>query len=351
MRTAPSIAAINTSAAIVCGLLDCARANPAPALAATAPSQRECTLAIDSRTHRAHRDAGRFHARCRATPVVDHAKRPGAETVIDGRRFLYFAGTGYLGLQGHPALVEAARDAATRYGIHTATTRTTFGTSPPVAEVERRAARLLGMRRRAVSGQRLCRQFRDLRGPISPDVDLAFIDETAHDCLRESTRWLDHLARPPIVFRHRDPQHLAELLSAHVQPSQRPLLMSDGLFPISGRLAPLADYLAIAANYAGAMLLVDDAHGIAAIGPQGRGCLELAGVDSPRINRGHRSNGRWPGGVSFDHAQQGRRRPRRIDRRLRRLSRSRAALERLVSRRQFAGCASCRGHGQGVGDH
>ena len=58
---------------------------------------------------------------------------PAAETVISGRRYLYFAGTGYLGLQGHPALIEAAREGAAKYGIHTATTRTTFGTSPPVA--------------------------------------------------------------------------------------------------------------------------------------------------------------------------------------------------------------------------
>jgi len=42
-------------------------------------------------------------------PVIESP--PGAETVIDGRRYLYFAGTGYLGLQGHPEVIRAACEA------------------------------------------------------------------------------------------------------------------------------------------------------------------------------------------------------------------------------------------------
>ena len=210
---------------------------------------------------------------------------PGAQTVIDGRRYLYFAGTGYLGLQGHPALAEAACEAMRRYGIHPATTRTTFGTSPPVAEVERRASRFLGAEDALYLVSGYAGNFA-LAAALSPAVELAFIDETAHDCLREATRWLDGLRRPPITFRHRDAGHLAELMQEHVGPAERPLVMTDGLFPISGRLAPLGDYLAIAGRHDGAMLLVDDAHGIAVLGPRGRGTLELAGVPSERINRG-----------------------------------------------------------------
>ena len=41
---------------------------------------------------------------------------PGPETVIDGRRYLYFGGTGYLGLQGHPDVIRAACEAAEQYG-------------------------------------------------------------------------------------------------------------------------------------------------------------------------------------------------------------------------------------------
>ena len=44
---------------------------------------------------------------------------PGAETVIDGRSYLYFVGTGYLGLQGHPEVIKAAGEAARQYGTTT----------------------------------------------------------------------------------------------------------------------------------------------------------------------------------------------------------------------------------------
>ena len=89
-------------------------------------------------------------------PIWTMESPPGAETTLNGRPYLYFAGTGYLGLQGHPALAAAARDAIDRYGIHTATSRGGFGTSPPVREVEQRAARFLGSRGRDLPGQRLC---------------------------------------------------------------------------------------------------------------------------------------------------------------------------------------------------
>ncbi len=54
---------------------------------------------------------------------------PGASTVIDGRRRLYFAGTGYLGLQGHPEVIRAACEATRQLGIGSATTsrRATLG--------------------------------------------------------------------------------------------------------------------------------------------------------------------------------------------------------------------------------
>ncbi len=209
---------------------------------------------------------------------------PGAETILNGRSYLYFAGTGYLGLQGHPAVITAAQAAVERFGVHSATTRSGFGTSPPVVEVERRAARLLGADDAIYLASGYAGNFA-LAAAISNAVDLVLIDELAHDCLREATRWLDHLKRPPLEFRHRDVGHVEQLLLANVEPGHRPLVLTDGLFPVSGRFAPLADYLSVLGHHAGAMLHVDDAHAVGAVGQQGRGSLELAGVPASRINR------------------------------------------------------------------
>ncbi len=208
---------------------------------------------------------------------------PGAETVLNGRRYLYFAGTSYLGLQGHSALISAAQMAAERYGVHTATTRTGYGTCPPVREVEHRAAGFLGSEAALylVSGYAV--NFA-IAAALSSLVDLVLIDEFAHDCLREATRWLDPLKQPPLTFRHRDVVHLAELLHAHTRAGWRPLVLTDGVFPVSGQMAPLTEYLSALSNFDGAMLLVDDAHGLATVGETGRGSLEVAGVATEQIN-------------------------------------------------------------------
>src|SRR5258708_5553601 len=77
-------------------------------------------------------------------PPLVMQSAPGPQTVIDGKTYLYFAGTGYLGLQSDPRLAEAACDAMRRYGMGTATTRAGFGNNPPTLGVERAAAEFFG---------------------------------------------------------------------------------------------------------------------------------------------------------------------------------------------------------------
>lgn len=209
---------------------------------------------------------------------------PGAETVLDGHSYLYFAGTGYLGLQGCPALLQAAADAVLAYGVHSATSRAGFGNSPPVVEVERRGAALLSSEAGCYLVSGYAGNF-TVCAAVGRFVDIALIDESAHDSLREAARWLEPLERPPLVFRHRDAGHLAELVGAHLRPGGRAIVMTDGVFAANGRIAPVGDYLSILERYGGSMLLVDDAHALAVLGEHGRGSLELAGVEPAKINR------------------------------------------------------------------
>ena len=65
---------------------------------------------------------------------------PNARAIINGRKVDYFCGTGYLTFQHHPEIIQAASEAAQRYGMGTATSRAGFGMSPVLLEVEKRAA-------------------------------------------------------------------------------------------------------------------------------------------------------------------------------------------------------------------
>ncbi len=59
-----------------------------------------------------------------------HEGIAGAETVIDGRRFVNFASYNYIGLNGHPDIVSAARAAIDRYGTSVSASRPVSGERP-----------------------------------------------------------------------------------------------------------------------------------------------------------------------------------------------------------------------------
>jgi len=199
---------------------------------------------------------------------------PGAETVIDGRRYLYFAGTGYLGLQGHEEVIRAACEATRRYGLASATTRAGFGNTPPVLDVERQAARLFGTDDSFyfVSGY-VGNQVLVL--VLNGSFDAVLVDEHSHYCVFEAARIS---GRPTVPFRHRDPEDLRARLRRELKPRERPLVLSDGVFAGLGDVAPLAEYRKVLGEYPGAILLIDDAHAIGVLGENGRGTFEHAGL-------------------------------------------------------------------------
>jgi 8-amino-7-oxononanoate synthase len=199
---------------------------------------------------------------------------PGAHTVIDGRRYLYFAGTSYFALHGHPDVIEAGIAALRKYGVHSATSRAGFGTIAPVLEVERRAADYFG-RDAAFYFPSGYSANHVLIQALAQKVDAVFVDETAHFSVTEVARVP---GLPCHTFRARDPEHLAAQLRQHLKPAARPLVMGDAIVPPVGALAPVKDYLSAIAPFAPAVLLLDDAHGFGVLGEHGRGTFEHFGL-------------------------------------------------------------------------
>jgi 7-keto-8-aminopelargonate synthetase-like enzyme len=179
-------------------------------------------------------------------------------------------------------VLQSAADALLAYGLQTATSRLGFGNSPPVLEVERRAREFLSHEDACYLVSGYAANFA-LCAAAGDRVDLALVDESAHDSLREAARGLN-LRQAPILFRHRDADHLAELLHARLRAGWRAMVMTDGIFSVSGRMAPLANYLSVLDRYTDSILLVDDAHGLAVVGENGQGSLEFAGVQAEWIN-------------------------------------------------------------------
>ena len=62
--------------------------------------------------------------------------RTGTNVVLNGKSYLYFAGTSYFQLHSHPDVIKAANEATLQYGIGSATTRALTGTTPLLEKIE-----------------------------------------------------------------------------------------------------------------------------------------------------------------------------------------------------------------------
>lgn len=205
-------------------------------------------------------------------PVMESA--PGPETIVDGRRYLYFAGTGYLGLQGHPAVIAAAAEASRRYGIGSATTRAWFGSTPPLVELESLAARFFSAEEAVVLPSGYLGNLAMIQ-VLRDSFEVVFLDELAHASLEDAARVT---GKPVVRFASRDLAALEKSLAEHLPSRGRPLLATDGVFSVLGVIPPLDAYLKLLSKYPRSGLLVDDAHGVGVLGAHGRGTLEELGV-------------------------------------------------------------------------
>lgn len=202
---------------------------------------------------------------------------PGARTLINDRWRDYFAGCGYLGLQSHPELLQAAVETIQQYGLGTATSRGGFGEHQVYRQVEQAATRFFESERAMhfVSGY-LGNSI--LVQGLREDYEHIFVDEVSHFSVWDGARTA---AAPLTPFRHGDAEDLAACCRAKLKPGERPLVISDGVFPISGEVAPVPDYVQALEPFDGAILCLDDAHATGVIGEKGQGTLEYYGLQGP----------------------------------------------------------------------
>ncbi|NIA15029.1 MAG: aminotransferase class I/II-fold pyridoxal phosphate-dependent enzyme [Nitrospiraceae bacterium] len=203
---------------------------------------------------------------------------PGAETVINGKRYLYFCGVSYHGLHGHPDIIRTASEALAKYGMNPATTRAGFGNNPPTLELERRAAEFFGEEKALYFISGYLAPMMLVRG-LAPRFDVVFVDEFSHYCVRDAAQLS---GKPTVGFRHRDAEDLARKMADNLRSGQRPLVLSDAVFPTFGPIPPVPAYLELAESRDGIVVL-DDAHGVGVLGANGRGVCEHLGLASDRL--------------------------------------------------------------------
>lgn len=204
---------------------------------------------------------------------------PGARTIIDGKEVDYFCGCGYYGLQGHPELITAACEAVKKYGIGSATSRSGYGDNPVLLEVEAKASKFFGTESALYYVSGYLGNSILLQG-LEDHYEIIFVDKESHYSVMDGAALVD---KPLVLFSHLDPHDLRGKIKKHLKRSQRPLLICDGIFPVSGEISPVLDYLEVLREFDGSIICVDDAHAIGVIGEKGRGSFEFFGLEDERL--------------------------------------------------------------------
>ena len=188
---------------------------------------------------------------------------------IDGREYVLFSSSNYLGLAEHPAVTEAAADALNRFGAGSGGSRLTTGTTNLHTQVERDFARFLGYEDAVFFSAGFMANAGVLQALAGPGT-LIVSDERNHASIIDGCRLAKAQGATVRVSRHRDPAHVDELLRGH---SGEAIVVTDGLFSMDGTLAPVPELIAVC-RARGAALMVDDAHGTGTLGARGRGITE-----------------------------------------------------------------------------
>ncbi len=186
---------------------------------------------------------------------------------------LVLSSNDYLGMAGNPAVVEAGRQALADYGAGTASVRFICGLFQPHLDLERDLADFLGTEA-AITYVSCWTANHAVLDALCDEKTHVFSDELNHASIIDAMR----LARPggKSIYPHSDMAALEAAL-IEVGDVKRKLVVTDGVFSMEGDLAPLPDLVDLCERY-GAVLIVNDSHGLGVMGDTGRGTAEHFGL-------------------------------------------------------------------------
>lgn len=198
----------------------------------------------------------------------------GATANLEGHgEVIVLCSNNYLGLANHPEVIEAGHEGLRQYGAGTASVRFICGTLVCHRELEETIARFVGTQ--AALSYVACWNANAAVFPTLAGPDDAIIsDELNHASIIDSIR-LVNKATERAVYKHNDLADLEAKLQATRHKACR-WVVTDGVFSMEGDLCPLPEIVSLCKKYE-ALLVVDDSHGIGALGETGRGTPEHFG--------------------------------------------------------------------------
>ena len=194
------------------------------------------------------------------------------------REYLRMNSNSYLSLATHPALIEAADEATRRFGVGPGAVRFIDGTFLHHIALEERIARFLAKPAARIFNSAYAANC-GFALTVANRKTYWIGDQLNHNSIIRAMRIANVPGVSRAIYGHNDMDALERRLEAVPPEMERVVIISDGVFSMRGDTAPLDRIQEIANRHHGrfadgVITVVDDSHGIGALGKTGRGTAE-----------------------------------------------------------------------------
>ena len=194
--------------------------------------------------------------------------------IIRGKETILLGTYNYMGMTFDPDVIAAGKKALDEYGSGTTGSRVLNGTYQGHKECEEALKEFYGTRYAMVFSTGYQANL-GLMSTIAGKEDYIILDADSHASIYDGCA----LGSAQIVrFRHNNVEDLDKRLGRLPAEGGR-LVVLEGVYSMLGDIAPLKEMVAVSKKH-GAMVVVDEAHGMGFFGEHGRGVFEEAGVEA-----------------------------------------------------------------------
>ncbi len=213
----------------------------------------------------------------RVSEQTEDASTP--KIVLNEIIYDYFCGCGYHDFQDNPELRQAVSESLRNIPFKQGPATYGYGKNPIYEKFVQIATKFFNTEYVLTFPSGYMGSAILLRA-LKNKYDIIFVDEDSHYSMKDA---IILSGKPVILFAHLNPNDLSQKIVENLKSYERPLIASDGVFPVSGEIAPIPDYLNIIKDIAGAIISIDDSHGTGVLGKHGRGTYEYFELNSSNL--------------------------------------------------------------------
>jgi len=192
---------------------------------------------------------------------------------FDKKEYIDFSSNDYLGLSGHPKIIEAIRGATDEFGTASSASRLLSGDLQLHHRLEEKVAEFKNKEAALIFNSGYQANVGIISALFCKD-DCIFSDRLNHASIIDG---IILSGARLFRFRHNDMEHLESLIKKERAEFNRALIITETVFSMDGDRAPLKDVVRLKKEY-DCQLMIDEAHATGIFGKNGTGLAEEAGA-------------------------------------------------------------------------